>query len=184
MQPRLVLALTFLSITCTACQSNPLAGFFGSSSSNTQTTTTTINQPGTTATNSPNTLPPTQIYDLQTNTSTGIVMRLKQISFADDSIIANLEIINGYTEIIELNSQDDMLLFDDYNNQYRLSVSGNNPTIQIQPATTVKGQFVFMGRLSPNANKLAIVTNWKNTYTAKRPHMRIDNIFIRRHPPK
>ena len=176
MKIRLFSLLALVSLACIACQSS-------------QSTTKTDSQPAAQqiVTNS---LPPTQSYELQVNTTTGVVMRLTQIAYSDDSMIASLAITNGSNQVIQLNAQEDMFLYDDlkkdynqsYGNTYRLSVPPNNPKVEVQPGTTIKGQFVFIGRLAPQAKFLGLVTNDKNpSYgPSNKPNMKLKDIIIKR----
>ncbi|MCL1470130.1 hypothetical protein [Argonema antarcticum] len=184
MKTRIFSLFVLLSLACASCQSSQ-------STPKTQTPSTNQTQSSTSAQQIfTNFLPPSQIYDLQINTPTGVVMRLTQISYAEDSIVANLAITNGSNEAIQLNDQDDMFLYDDlkkdsydrYGNTYRLSVPPDNPKIQIQPGTTMKGQFVFIGRLSPQAKFLGLISNQRNpSYGAKtKPQMELKDIIIKR----
>jgi len=97
-----------------------------------------------------------------------------------------LEVTNGRRQAIKLSAKDDMYLLDNLydKNRYNLSPPPDNPTIVIEPGTTTKGDFVFIGRLSPKATELTLYTNAKSSYgTAKspeRPYMAFTDIFIRR----
>ena len=173
MKIRFFSLLVLLSLACVACQSS-------------QSTPKTQSQP----TAQPivtNSLPPTQTYDLQVNRHS-VVARLTQISFAEDSIIVSMSVTNGSKDVIQLNAQDDMFLTDNVydRNQYNLSVSPDNPTIQIQPGTTLKGQFVFIGRLAQSATKLDLIMNYKSDSDSSpnRPYLYFDDIIIQRHLQK
>ncbi|HEY9853232.1 MAG TPA: hypothetical protein V6D28_27420 [Leptolyngbyaceae cyanobacterium] len=181
MNSRLLPFLLLLSISCVACQSSQ-----GTSNSRTSTTTTT--QSGTSAQQIvTNSLPPTQTYDLQVNKDS-IVARLTQVSFADDSIIVTMAITNGSNNAIQLNAQNDMFLTDNVydRNQYNLSVPPDNPTIQVQPGTTMKGRFVFIGRLAPQASKLSLSMNYKSysDRNPSRPYLYFNDILVQRHIQK
>ncbi|MFB2939230.1 hypothetical protein ACE1B6_28595 [Aerosakkonemataceae cyanobacterium BLCC-F154] len=172
--------LTSISLLCIACQSNPLT-------QQPSTSTTPISQTSasTSAPTSKTSLPPTQTYDLQVN-DPQIVARLTQIAFTDDSIVVTMAFTNVSQEAIQLNAKDDFILRDDtsYNtNQYRLMVPSDNPKIQIQPGTTLKGQFVFVGRISPQATNLSIATNSSlPSYSRLKnfPYINFSNLLIQR----
>lgn len=111
--------------------------------------------------------------------------RLTKVAFTDNSIIVTLEITNGSRQVIELNAKDDMYLkhSGSYEGpQYNLSPPPDNRTIAIQPGTTMKGQFVFTGRVSPEATELTLFINAKSyeDKSEKRPYMTFEDIFIRR----
>ena len=126
-------------------------------------------------------LPANQTLDLQANHANGSVIRLKKISFQDDSTIADLAITNGYKNEIRLNNNRDMLLRDNLGNIYNLATVPQNPEVKIPPGQTLTGKFVFLGRISPQANSLTLATNDKyglNADYATRPKMLISAITV------
>lgn len=169
--------LALLSLVCIACQSNPLAQQPPGSSPTTQT------QSSASAVQiSKGSLPPPQTFDLQVNEDQ-VVARLTQISFTEDSILVNMAVTNVSREVIQLNARDDMRLFEDtYSNKYRLAVPPDNPSIQIQPGTTLKGQFVFIGRVSPKATSLSLSINPDYNYGDRKnfPRISFSNMPIQR----
>ena len=173
MKTRFFSLLVLLSLACAACQSS-------------QSTPKTQTQP-TAQQIVTNSLPPTQTYDLQVNKDS-VVARLTQISFSEDSIIVSMAVTNGSKDVIQLNAQDDMFLNDNQydRNQYNLSVPPDNPTIQIQPGTTLKGQFVFIGRVAPTATKLSLLMNYRSYSDSNpnRPYLYFSDIIIQRHLQK
>lgn len=176
MKSNILPILTAISLLCIACQSNP-------QTQQPSTSTTPISQTSaTTSTATPKTsLPATQTYDLQVNDNQ-VVARLTQIAFTDDSIVVSMAFTNVSQEPIQLNSKDDLILRDDtYNSTYRLATPSDNPKIQIQPGTTLKGQFVFIGRVSPKATNLSIATN-SNQYSSLKnfPRVSFSNLLIQR----
>jgi hypothetical protein len=171
MKASIIPILTAISLLCIACQSNPLT--------QPSSTATTPN----TSTATPKTsLPATQTYDLQVNNNQ-VVARLTQIGFTDDSIVVTMAFTNVSQEPIQLNGKDDFTLRDDtsYTNTYRLAVPSDNPKIQIQPGTTLKGQFVYIGRVSPKATNLTLTTN-SNLYGDQKnfPRVSFTNLLIQR----
>ncbi|MFB2894273.1 hypothetical protein ACE1CI_15290 [Aerosakkonemataceae cyanobacterium BLCC-F50] len=175
MKASIIPILTAISLLCIACQSNLTQQSSTATTPNTQT-------PGSTT---PKTsLPPAQTYDLQVNEDQ-VVARLTQIAFTDDSIVVTIAFTNVSQEAIQLNAKDDLILDDDvYDSKYRLAVPSDNPKIQIQPGTTLKGQFVFLGRVSPQATTLTIATNsnlpYWNTNTKNFPRISFSNLLIQR----
>lgn len=165
--------LTSISLLCIACQSNPLT-----QQSSTATTPNTQTPGSTTPKTS---LPPAQTYDSQVNNDQ-VVARLTQIAFTDDSIVVTMAFTNVSQEAIQLNAKDDLILRDDtYNSTYRLATPPDNPKIQIQPGTTLKGNFVFIGRLSPKATNLTLTTNSRLYGNEKNfPYVNFSNLLIQR----
>ena len=166
--------IALLSLASTGCQFLP-----SSETPESQPTESNTAQP------SANKLPPEQTYELQVNRDQVWGM-LRKVAFTENTIVVTLEVTNGSRQAIELSAKDDMYLLDNlYNkNRYNLSPPPDNPTIVIEPGTTTKGDFVFIGRLSPKATELTLYTNAKSSYgTAKspeRPYMAFTDIFIRR----
>ncbi|MCT7959525.1 hypothetical protein NG791_02460 [Laspinema sp. D1] len=145
MNLRLFAAIAFLSLVCVGCDSNPLAQRLpGGAPATTQSP------------RRPRIL--TESYDLQVNASE-LVMRLTEITLAEDSTIATVSITNGRREVININTKkENIILYDDEGNTYRLAIPPDNPLIQIQPGTTLNGKFVFIGRLSPEAAYIGLKT--------------------------
>lgn len=106
-------------------------------------------------------LPPAPTVNLQVNHPNGSTARLTQLTFGEDNIAAAIAVTNGYKEPIKLNGADDFVIVDNFANQYNLAAPPDNAEINIPPGTTLKGQFVFKGRLAPNVTSLAITTNNK-----------------------
>lgn len=51
----------------------------------------------------------------------------------------------------------------------------------VQPGTTLKGQFVFIGRVAPQAKFLGLITNSNNNYSlTNRPRMEFKDLLIQR----
>jgi hypothetical protein len=128
-------------------------------------------------------LPTPQTLNLQINHANGSTMRLTELSFNEDSIVATLSITNGYKEPIKLNASEDMVISDSLGNSYSLAAPPDNSEITIQPGTTVKGQFVFRGRFAPTANTVTLTTNSKfggDAIFSRNPKMVFANIPVRR----
>lgn len=104
-------------------------------------------------------LPPSQTLNLQVNHANGTVVGLTEISFAEDSTKIKLAVTNGHKDPIKLNNSKDMVLIDNLGNQYNLLAPPNNSQIEIQPGTTLKGEFVFLGRMSRSATSFSLATN-------------------------
>lgn len=160
---RLLPGLVFLSLACASCASMP---FFGSQALNTESSTATQTKSASAPLQAAGSLPPPKTYDLQDNKHQ-VWARLTQIAYTEDSIIVTMAITNGSKEVVQLSAKEDMILCDDLKqashyicgNEYRLSAPPDNLRVSIQPGTTMKGQFVFIGRLSPQAKFLKLTTN-------------------------
>lgn len=129
----------------------------------------------------PTTLPASQTVNLQTNHANGSVMQLRQISFGEDNIVLELAVTNGSDDEIRLNANRDMLLRDNLGNIYNLAPPSQNPEVKIAPGNTLRGNFVFLGRISPEATSLNLITNDKYGQTedyARNPKMSVSNIAI------
>ncbi len=127
-----------------------------------------------------NSLPPAQTYDLRV-IDRQLWRRLTKITFGEDSIIVTMAITNGSKEVVILNGENGMYLYDEYGQKYNLLPPLNNPQIMIKPGTTLKGQFVFVGWLQPKANNLRI----HSTINYSRSSLTLfDNIPINKTSPK
>ncbi len=142
---------------------------------------------------------PTIEYDAQLNKSL-IVMRVTGVTLGEDSTAVNIAITNGRREPIQIDLEKNVRLYDrkekgvfsTSNNQYLLSLPQDISKIQIEPGTTMKGQLVFIGRLSPEANFIGLDIKIKYKYypslSAKEPldtsaTFSIDDIEIKRGNP-
>jgi hypothetical protein len=135
----------------------PAPGLINSSEETTAQTTPL--PPPTADSNAP--LPAPKSLNLQVNHPNGSVARLTNITFGTDSTVVEMNITNGSRNPIKLNNSNDMVLKDNLGNQYNLSAPPNNPEIEIKPGTTLKGQFVFLGRILPSATTITLTTNDK-----------------------
>jgi hypothetical protein len=185
MKFRIYSAIAIACLLITGCQSNPLAQL-SSNSGNANAQNETEQQGNNTHPQRAGKLPPPKNYDLQQNKE-AVWARLTQISFTENSIIVNLSITNGSKEIIELNGYDNMFLYDNfkeqsyqrYGNIYPLIPPPENPKILIEPGTTMKGEFVFIGRISPRAKYLGLITNDRRAYKGK-PQFQFTDMLIER----
>lgn len=126
----------------------------------TETSTTAVSPPAATTAIDPS-LPAPQTLSVQVNHANGTTARLTGITFADDHITADLSVTNGHRSAIRLNNSHDMVIADNLGNQYNLAEPPNNEEIRIDPNTTLKGKFVFNGRIAPDATTLTLTTNNK-----------------------
>lgn len=175
---RIFTVIALLSLGSTGCQFLP-------NSQTPEAPPTESNSSTSTTPPSANKLPPEQTYELQVNRDQVWGM-LRKVAFTENSIVVSLEVTNGSRQAIELSAKDDMYLQDNVyeKNRYNLSPPPNNPTLVIQPGTTLRGKFVFIGRLAPKATELTLYINASTpSYSqenAQRPNMRFQGIFIRR----
>lgn len=139
MTPRILPTLALLSLVCAGCQSSP-----------------SFKQPQE---------PPPLTYDIQAN-QLQMVVRLSEISFGEDSTTVSLAITNGRREAIDIKTNNGIVLYDEQKHQYNLSIPPDTPTITIQPATTLKGKFVFIGRLSPKARSIRLVIEPRRNFNS------------------
>lgn len=121
--------------------------------------------------------------NLQANHPNGSTLRVTGIAIGDSTITVKLAVTNGYQEAITLQDDNDAtILKDDAGNVYNLATPPENPTISINPNSTVKGNFVFIGQLAPSATTLTLTTNSKYggdaTYS-KDPKFVIANIPVK-----
>lgn len=171
---RLIPLITLLSVAAAGCQFLPQAG------NKEAQTPSNSSAPAV----SPNQLPPEQTYDLQVNKGE-VWGLLKKVVFTDNTIIVELQVTNGSKLPIELNAKDDTFLKDNISyggNQYNLSPPADNRTLRVEPGNTVKGQFVFIGRVAPKATELSLFTNAanENDRNQQAPWLRFTEMFIRR----
>ncbi len=128
-------------------------------------------------------LPGAESLDLQTSHPNGSVLRVNQVTYTEDSIDLTLAVTNGLQDTIKLNSNK-MILRDNAGNQYNLKAPPQNPDVEITPGSTLKGKLVFLGRVSPSADSLTLVTNSQHGSTdyrgSTRPKMTINAIPVRR----
>jgi hypothetical protein len=112
---------------------------------------------------------PTIEYDAQLNKIL-VVMRVTGITLGEDSTAVNIAITNGQRQPIQIDLEKNVELYDkkgkyaSINNEYLLSLPQDISQIQIEPGTTMKGQLVFIGRLSPEANFIRLDIQIKYKY--------------------
>ena len=99
--------------------------------------------------------------NLQTNHATGSVLRVTGVRFESDHIAVDLAFTNGSDREQKLNqySNNDFVLRDDIGNVYHLSAPPNNGDVSVPAGQSLEGEFVFLGRINPQARALTLVTN-------------------------
>lgn len=98
--------------------------------------------------------------DLQANHASGSVLRVTGTRFEPDHIAVDLAFTNGTDHEQRLNDiGDDMVLRDDLGNRYNVSAPPNNGDVTVQEGQNISGEFVFLGRLHPDATQVTLVTN-------------------------
>lgn len=146
------------------------------------TATSAASQSNSPAAPSDASLPPAQTLNLQQTHPNGSTLRLTQLVFADNSITVTLAVTNGYRSEIRLNANHDMVLLDNLGNQYNLVEPPENAAIRLDRGMVLKGDFVFSGRIAPNATSLTLVTNRTtggSEPTSATPKITIANIPVR-----
>lgn len=91
-----------------------------------------------------------------------IAVRVQGIRFVENSIVLNLEIVNGSDIAIHLNSgdpQQGMVLRDDVGNRYNLVTPERNSSIGLLAGETLTEEFTFTGPVSSSATSLTLITN-------------------------
>ncbi|HEX8385590.1 MAG TPA: hypothetical protein VF576_05380 [Rubricoccaceae bacterium] len=116
--------------------------------------------------------------NLQTNHATGSVLRVTGVRFANDHIAVDIEFTNGSDHEQELNqySNDDFVVRDDLGNVYNISPPANNGDVAVPAGQSINGEFVFLGRIHPDATRLTLVTNERlgdDADTSRDPKMTI-----------
>ncbi|MEM9926493.1 MAG: hypothetical protein AAF915_22525 [Cyanobacteria bacterium P01_D01_bin.50] len=105
-------------------------------------------------------LPTGKTLNVQATHPNGTVGRLTKISFTKNSTKVEMSATNGSKNTVELNNNGrGMVLVDDLGKEYNLAAPASNPDVEILPGTTLKGEFVFIGKVSPGAKFLNLVTN-------------------------
>lgn len=108
----------------------------------------------------PSDLPADQAgLSLQANHASGSVLRVTGARFGDDHIALDLAFTNGTDFEQKLNTLGHFVLRDDRANVYRLSPPPGNDDVRVAQGTTMEGEFVFLGRLHPDATQLTATTN-------------------------
>ncbi len=128
-------------------------------------------------------LPSAQTLDLQANHPNGTVLRVTKASFHDDHIQVGATVTNGNARDVVLD-QYETLLRDDQGVAYRLSPPTSNPKLTVSAGATVNFNLVFLGRVSPKATALTLVTNDRISETtsqfATAPTFRLSPIPVQR----
>ncbi len=105
-------------------------------------------------------VPTGKALNVQATHPNGTVGRLTKISFTKDGSKVEMSVINGSKNTIELNNNGKgMVLVDDLGKQYSLAAPASNPDLEILPGTTLKGEFIFIGKVSPETKFLNLITN-------------------------
>ena len=88
----------------------------------------------------------------------GITITLHQISFSDTTINASVTIVNTRAEEVHLAATTTQIT-DNNGAQHPLAPLPDNPTIAVDPATTVAATLAFAGRISDVATAVSLVFN-------------------------
>ncbi|MGB3761078.1 MAG: hypothetical protein WBA07_32685 [Rivularia sp. (in: cyanobacteria)] len=110
-----------------------------------------------------NALPTGKTLNVQATHPNGTVGRLTKISFTKDSTKVEMSATNGSKNTVEFNNNGKgMVLVDDLGKKYDLAAPATNPDVEILPATTLKGEFIFIGKVSPQTKFLNLITNYQS----------------------
>jgi hypothetical protein len=145
-----------LSLVTTGLTSPPIAA-----------SQTTLLMPRTYGSDRPAIDEPTQLaqtipLNLEGRYPNDIAVRVRGIRFVENSIVLNLEIINGSDIAIQLNSgepQQGMVLQDDVGNRYSLVTPESNSSIGLLAGERLAEEFTFAGPVSSSATSLTLITN-------------------------
>lgn len=93
----------------------------------------------------------------------GTTLTVNSLTLGSDTITVGLSAINGHGETIRLNdmgkADNGLILKDNLSNKYNFAVPTTNGNLEIAPGTTLRGQFVFVGKLDPTATSVTLITN-------------------------
>ncbi|MEM7717347.1 MAG: hypothetical protein AAF349_28020 [Cyanobacteria bacterium P01_A01_bin.68] len=103
-----------------------------------------------------------KILNVRAQHPNNTVGRLTNISFTNKNTIVEIAVTNGSRYTIHLNLHGKgVVLVDDLGNKYNLKSPSNNPYLEIKSGKTFKGELVFQGGVTSNANYLTLITNNK-----------------------
>ena len=91
----------------------------------------------------------------------GLSVVLNTVEFRPDSTVISARISNPGNQPIRLNQDRGLVLEDGSGGIYRVNPPLDNREIEIQPHTELHGTLVFIGPITPSANKLAILSTSK-----------------------
>lgn len=99
--------------------------------------------------------------DLQANHASGSVLRVTGVRFEPDHVAVAMSFTNGSDHEQKLNQHhgNNFVLRDNLGNVYNLSAPPNNGDVAVPAGQSLDGEFVFLGRLHPDAAQLTLVTN-------------------------
>lgn len=103
-------------------------------------------------------LPQAQELALEDRHPNGTLMRVTGIAFAETSISVDVEVVNGYTEEVQLNSRG-MWLADDAGNGYNFVDPEQNSALAVPSGGTLTGTLVFFGVLDGDATSIRLLVN-------------------------
>ncbi|MGD1912012.1 MAG: hypothetical protein ACFB2X_14500 [Rivularia sp. (in: cyanobacteria)] len=109
-----------------------------------------------------NTLLTEKILNVRVQHPNDTVGRLTNISFTQKNTIVEIAVTNGFRYTIHLNLHGKgVVLVDDLGNKYNLKPPSDNPYLEIKSGKTFKGELVFQGGITSQANSITLITNNK-----------------------
>lgn len=117
--------------------------------------------------------------DLQANHPSGSVLRVTGVRFANDHIATDIEFTNGHEreQMLNQHRNNQFVIRDNLGNVYNVSPPPNNNQVAVPGRQTISGEFVFLGRLHPDATSLTLITNERHgsdSHVTNSPRIRID----------
>lgn len=99
--------------------------------------------------------------NLQVNHPTGSVLRVTGVRFGNDHIAVDVEFTNGMDreQVLNQHRNNYFVVRDNLGNVYNVSPPPNNAQVAVPARQSISGEFVFLGRLHPDATGLTLVTN-------------------------
>jgi hypothetical protein len=107
--------------------------------------------------------PQGQDLDIHMRTPGGVTLTVSRISFEGDDILVDAEVVNGYSDEVEIHGGNDydsrLRLVDDADQEYTFIEGADSETIGLAPGETVEGTFAFRGPLSGEPTEISLVIN-------------------------
>lgn len=101
-----------------------------------------------------------KVLSIKSEHSNGAIGRLTKVSLDGKNTFIEIAITNGFGHRIYLNIDgESLILVDNLGNKYNFKPPLDNPYIKIESSETFKGELVFKGGVTANANNLTLITN-------------------------
>lgn len=89
----------------------------------------------------------------------GTVLTVNAVDFGSTRTTVSVEVVNGFTDDIKLNSRGSIYLRDSGGRKYKLIPPEQNASIEVPPGTAIKARLVFLGGLEPRPTSLRLLVN-------------------------